>query len=81
MNRYFRRDGHTWRRKKDGRTVGEAHERLKVFISCFLNRLVRWLFFNFYIVNIKKISGSLSILFISQSMHNKLVVSSNVMDP
>ncbi|AQK43248.1 Calmodulin-binding transcription activator 4 [Zea mays] len=31
VNRYFRRDGHTWRRKKDGRTVGEAHERLKVY--------------------------------------------------
>ncbi|KAL8106479.1 calmodulin-binding transcription activator 4-like isoform X2 [Apium graveolens] len=28
--RYFRKDGHSWRRKKDGRTVGEAHERLKV---------------------------------------------------
>ncbi|KAG1370132.1 calmodulin-binding transcription activator 4 [Cocos nucifera] len=27
--RFFRKDGHTWRRKKDGRTVGEAHERLK----------------------------------------------------
>ncbi|CAK7336147.1 unnamed protein product [Dovyalis caffra] len=28
--RFFRRDGHSWRKKKDGRTVGEAHERLKV---------------------------------------------------
>nr|GEV15507.1 ankyrin repeat-containing protein [Tanacetum cinerariifolium] len=28
--RFFRKDGHDWRRKKDGRTVGEAHERLKV---------------------------------------------------
>ncbi|XP_076953412.1 uncharacterized protein LOC143627499 [Bidens hawaiensis] len=28
--RYFRKDGHNWRRKKDGRTVVEAHERLKV---------------------------------------------------
>ncbi|RXH71603.1 hypothetical protein DVH24_025104 [Malus domestica] len=27
--RFFRRDGHQWRKKKDGRTVGEAHERLK----------------------------------------------------
>ncbi|XP_012703194.1 calmodulin-binding transcription activator 4 isoform X2 [Setaria italica] len=39
VNRYFRRDGHTWRRKKDGRTVGEAHERLKVgnvdALSCY----------------------------------------------
>ncbi|XP_076882118.1 calmodulin-binding transcription activator 4-like [Bidens hawaiensis] len=28
--RFFRKDGHTWKRKKDGRAVGEAHERLKV---------------------------------------------------
>ncbi|RDY09637.1 Calmodulin-binding transcription activator 4, partial [Mucuna pruriens] len=28
--RFFRRDGHNWRKKRDGRTVGEAHERLKV---------------------------------------------------
>ncbi|KAI4340638.1 hypothetical protein MLD38_025452 [Melastoma candidum] len=28
--RLFRRDGHNWRKKKDQRTVGEAHERLKV---------------------------------------------------
>ncbi|XP_038874570.1 calmodulin-binding transcription activator 4 [Benincasa hispida] len=28
--RFFRRDGHSWRKKRDGRTVGEAHERLKV---------------------------------------------------
>lgn len=31
--RYFRKDGHSWRKKKDGRTVGEAHERLKVTID------------------------------------------------
>ncbi|KAF5952802.1 hypothetical protein HYC85_010746 [Camellia sinensis] len=28
--RFFRKDGHSWRKKKDGRAVGEAHERLKV---------------------------------------------------
>ncbi|RZB73375.1 Calmodulin-binding transcription activator 4 [Glycine soja] len=28
--RSFRKDGHNWRKKKDGKTVGEAHERLKV---------------------------------------------------
>lgn len=28
--RYFRKDGHSWRKKKDGKTVKEAHERLKV---------------------------------------------------
>ncbi|OAY75477.1 Calmodulin-binding transcription activator 4 [Ananas comosus] len=27
--RFFRKDGHAWRRKKDGRAVGEAHEKLK----------------------------------------------------
>ncbi|KAH7299477.1 hypothetical protein KP509_24G013800 [Ceratopteris richardii] len=27
--RYFRRDGHNWRKKKDRKTVREAHERLK----------------------------------------------------
>ncbi|KAF6156521.1 hypothetical protein GIB67_011322 [Kingdonia uniflora] len=27
--RYFRRDGHSWRKKKDGKTVREAHEKLK----------------------------------------------------
>lgn len=27
--RYFRRDGHRWRKKKDGKTVREAHEKLK----------------------------------------------------
>ncbi|XP_020525450.1 calmodulin-binding transcription activator 4 [Amborella trichopoda] len=28
--RFFRKDGHNWRKKRDGKTVGEAHERLKV---------------------------------------------------
>ncbi|KAG0552420.1 hypothetical protein BDA96_01G505800 [Sorghum bicolor] len=27
--RYFRKDGHNWRKKGDGKTVKEAHERLK----------------------------------------------------
>ncbi|XP_022739610.1 calmodulin-binding transcription activator 3-like isoform X5 [Durio zibethinus] len=27
--RYFRKDGHNWRKKKDGKTVKETHERLK----------------------------------------------------
>ena len=31
--RYFRKDGHNWRKKKDGKTVKEAHERLKVNFS------------------------------------------------
>lgn len=33
MLRYFRKDGHNWRKKKDGKTVKEAHEKLKVNIS------------------------------------------------
>jgi len=28
--RYFRKDGHNWRKKNDQKTVKEAHERLKV---------------------------------------------------
>ncbi|CAH1454456.1 unnamed protein product [Lactuca virosa] len=30
MLRNFRRDGHNWKKKKDGKTVKEAHEHLKV---------------------------------------------------
>ncbi|GAV71635.1 IQ domain-containing protein/CG-1 domain-containing protein/Ank_2 domain-containing protein [Cephalotus follicularis] len=28
--RYFRKDGHRWRKKKDGKTIKEAHEKLKI---------------------------------------------------
>lgn len=28
-NRFFRKDGHTWRKKSDGKTVRETHEKLK----------------------------------------------------
>ncbi|GJU26300.1 calmodulin-binding transcription activator 5 [Tanacetum coccineum] len=34
MLRNFRKDGHNWKKKKDGKTVKEAHEHLKV--SCIL---------------------------------------------
>lgn len=27
--RYFRKDGHSWRKKTDGRSVRETHEKLK----------------------------------------------------
>ncbi|XP_027915464.1 calmodulin-binding transcription activator 4-like isoform X1 [Vigna unguiculata] len=37
VTRYFRKDGHNWRKKRDGRTVGEAHERLKVGNEEILN--------------------------------------------
>jgi calmodulin-binding transcription activator len=35
--RYFRKDGHNWRKKKDGKTIKEAHERLKVIINMILS--------------------------------------------
>lgn len=34
--RYFRRDGHRWRKKKDGKTVREAHEKLKAAWMFFI---------------------------------------------
>lgn len=36
MLRNFRKDGHNWKKKKDGKTVKEAHEHLKVRIIIFL---------------------------------------------
>ncbi|XP_016574931.1 calmodulin-binding transcription activator 3 isoform X2 [Capsicum annuum] len=35
--RYFRKDGHNWRKKKDGKTVKEAHEKLKAGSSDVLH--------------------------------------------
>ncbi|KAL8553537.1 hypothetical protein ACS0TY_002011 [Phlomoides rotata] len=35
--RYFRKDGHNWRKKRDGKTVKEAHEKLKVGSVDMLN--------------------------------------------
>lgn len=29
--RFFRKDGHNWRKKADGKTVRETHEKLKVY--------------------------------------------------
>ncbi|KAG0471305.1 hypothetical protein HPP92_015851 [Vanilla planifolia] len=34
--RYFRKDGHNWRKKKDGKTVKEAHEKLKGSKSSYI---------------------------------------------
>ena len=34
--RYFRKDGHNWRKKKDGKTVKEAHEKLKASMKFLL---------------------------------------------
>lgn len=33
--RYFRKDSYRWRKKKDGKTVKEAHEKLKVCCSIY----------------------------------------------
>eukprot|EP00884_Botryococcus_braunii_P020462 jgi/Botrbrau1/709/Bobra.160_2s0032.1 len=35
--RYFRKDGHNWRKKADGKTVRETHEKLKVGKKEMLN--------------------------------------------
>ncbi|XP_051116317.1 calmodulin-binding transcription activator 4 [Andrographis paniculata] len=35
--KFFRKDGHKWRRRKDQRTIAEAHERLKVGSAEALN--------------------------------------------
>ena len=35
--RFFRKDGHNWQKKKDGKTVRETHEKLKVGKTEFLN--------------------------------------------
>ena len=34
--KFFRKDGHQWRRKKDGRAIAEAHERLKVVLGMLI---------------------------------------------
>lgn len=31
--RFFRKDGHSWRKKADGKTVRETHEKLKVLVD------------------------------------------------
>ncbi|GKV06851.1 hypothetical protein SLEP1_g18676 [Rubroshorea leprosula] len=43
--RNFRKDGHCWRKKKDGKTVREAHEKLKVCCSIYYYLMV-WMFSN-----------------------------------
>lgn len=40
--RYFRKDGHNWRKKKDGKTVKEAHEKLKASMD--------FLFFSLWLI-------------------------------
>lgn len=36
MLKFFRKDGHSWRKRKDQRTIAEAHERLKVVGSTLI---------------------------------------------
>lgn len=40
MLRNFRKDGHNWKKKKDGKTVKEAHEHLKVSFDFSLLSIV-----------------------------------------
>ena len=35
--RSFRRDGHEWKKKSDGRTVKETHEKLKARFGLYLS--------------------------------------------
>jgi len=54
QERYFRKDGHQWRKKANGKTVRETHEKLKVSLevlsaagwlltaSCIMNTLLVW---------------------------------------
>lgn len=41
--RYFRKDGHSWRKKKDGKTVREAHEKLKVCGFYFCHSMANYI--------------------------------------
>ena len=41
--KFFRKDGHQWKRKKDGRAIAEAHERLKasyILVSLDVNLIM-----------------------------------------
>lgn len=39
MLRNFRKDGHNWKKKKDGKTVKEAHEHLKVCLLFYFSQV------------------------------------------
>lgn len=47
--RYFRKDGHNWRKKKDGKTVKEAHEKLKVRLD-YRDSLLCFIFFGGFLL-------------------------------
>jgi len=56
MLRNFRKDGHNWKKKKDGKTIKEAHEHLKVsflnvseFICAFLSSPLQLIYLLFVI--------------------------------
>lgn len=40
MLRNFRKDGHNWKKKKDGKTIKEAHEHLKVSVFDFIRAFI-----------------------------------------
>ena len=46
--KFFRKDGHQWKRKKDGRAIAEAHERLKV--SLLLQFVAMLMYFCFQVI-------------------------------
>lgn len=52
MLRNFRKDGHSWKKKKDGKTVKEAHEHLKVrgfFLTIFEGLYLVFTFTSVYV--------------------------------
>ena len=64
MLRNFRKDGHNWKKKKDGKTIKEAHEHLKVSVFHFTDErltdnficsLVVMLLFNLQVGNEERI--------------------------
>lgn len=44
MLRNFRKDGYNWKKKKDGKTVQEAHEKLKVRLHPIQNSIVTFMY-------------------------------------
>ncbi|CAL9243558.1 unnamed protein product, partial [Arabidopsis halleri] len=58
MLRNFRKDGHNWKNKKDGKTIKEAHEHLKVnflyvseFVCAFVSSLLQ-LIYTFFVISV-----------------------------
>lgn len=64
--RYFRKDGHNWRKKKDGKTVKEAHEKLKVKLGWFILLMIdrKYTIYKIYACVMVSILIDLSITFL-----------------